>query len=310
MKKKVSILIPVYNREDLIEDSIRSAQNQTYKNREIIVVDNASTDRTAQIVKSLAAKDSTIHFHENKKNLGPVGNWKQCLKHATGEYVKFLWSDDLIEPDFMDKCISSLEENPDAGFVFTKVKIFNERGFKPAYNLKRTGKYSREIFIRGLMTNRYDIPVSPGCGLFRKDDIEIIETIPNDFNIDHMKTGAGIDLFIFLNVFKKYDSFIYINEYLSLFRNHENALTISNDLSRAYYTAKLHYLENNPNPVFRKSLLGEIAIRELLQKRKIISKEDRRKFLHGEPGKFAILRGVRNMTRFLLHRIRFLKKNK
>ena len=87
----VSILIPVYNRETLIEDTVQSALNQTYPNIEIIVVDNKSTDRTWDILEKLANRDSRIKIFQNKTNIGPVRNWKRCIDNASGKYGKILW---------------------------------------------------------------------------------------------------------------------------------------------------------------------------------------------------------------------------
>ena len=72
---KVSICIPVFNGEDTIEDTIKSAINQTYKNIEILVIDNKSTDRTAEIVSGI--KDERLVFYQNDTNLGMAGNWNE-----------------------------------------------------------------------------------------------------------------------------------------------------------------------------------------------------------------------------------------
>lgn len=71
MNNLVSILIPVYNRENLIEETVQSALNQTYKNIEIIVVDNQSTDNTWEILQKLASQDERIKIFQNNTNIRP-----------------------------------------------------------------------------------------------------------------------------------------------------------------------------------------------------------------------------------------------
>jgi len=123
LQNKVSILIPVYNRENLIEETVQSALNQTYKNIEIIIVDNQSIDKTWEVMQKLAFQDDRIKIFQNDKNMGPVRNWKRCIDEATGDYGKILWSDDLIAPEFLENTVHFLE-NKDIGFVFTGTEIF------------------------------------------------------------------------------------------------------------------------------------------------------------------------------------------
>ena len=107
---KVSILIPVYNREDYIGPCIESALSQTYPNLEVIISDNASTDRTWQVVQQYVAQDSRVKAVQNESNLGPVRNWKVAVDLATGAYGKILWSDDLISSNYIESCLVMLCE--------------------------------------------------------------------------------------------------------------------------------------------------------------------------------------------------------
>ena len=111
MNSKISILIPTYNREQYIEEAVRSALNQTYKNIEVIVVDNKSTDNSWMILENLAKNDSRIKLFQNDTNIGPVKNWKRCIDKATGKFCKILWSDDLIAPEFLERTLPFLRSN-------------------------------------------------------------------------------------------------------------------------------------------------------------------------------------------------------
>jgi glycosyltransferase involved in cell wall biosynthesis len=262
-KPKVSILIPTYNRENLIRETIESALDQTYYDYEIVIVDNKSTDNTYEFVKEYADNNKKIKAFQNKKNLGPVGNWKIALQKASGEYIKFLWSDDLIDNMFLEKTVPILENNDNIGFVYTKTEIFNDKFKKTAYGLGKTGKYNSQTFIEGALIGGYNVPVSPGCAIFRQKDTVIIDNIPNGFNIDHSKTGAGPDLLMFLEIANKYPSFYFIDEVLSFFRSHNESFSIANDLSREYNTAKAYFIDNNGYSNHQKKFNSLIILKEL-----------------------------------------------
>jgi glycosyltransferase involved in cell wall biosynthesis len=227
---KVSILIPVYNREDCIEGTLKSAVDQRYDNLEIIVVDNRSTDGTLAILQEFAKRHANVRVFQNTENIGPVRNWRKCLENATGEYVKILWSDDLIAPDFVRKTIPLLMENEDVGFVFTGTEIFN--GENPQrqkmYFIGDTGVYDSEQFIKGCLLDD-SFPVSPGNAVFRRKDLlrNLLIDIPNKLSIDFTKHGAGPDVLMFLLATKEYPKFGFVNEPLALYRNHRNSITNS-----------------------------------------------------------------------------------
>ena len=93
---KVSVSIPVYNCEAYIGEAIDSVLNQTFKDVEIIVIDNQSTDRTREIVQKYDYPN--VKLIVNDTNLGMLRNWHNALNYATGEYVKILAADDILYP--------------------------------------------------------------------------------------------------------------------------------------------------------------------------------------------------------------------
>jgi len=248
----VSILIPVYNRETLISETIESAISQTYENIEIIIVDNNSTDGTWEILKSYSQKDKRIKIYRNQENIGPVRNWRKCLEYAQGEYAKFLWSDDLIAPEFIEKTLPYLIDNLDVGFVFTGTEIFNEENNEKAkaYFIGETGLYPTEKFIESMLLGEpYPVPVSPGNALFRMRDLNenTLIDIPNKKGIDFSKHAIGNDALIYLLTAKDYPKFAFINELLSFFRAHKGSITISSNykfLGFCYLSAKAYFVRN------------------------------------------------------------------
>jgi len=242
---KVSILIPVYNREKFIQRTIESAINQTYENIEIIAVDNKSTDRTHEVLKDYAGKTPKMKVYQNDENLGPVRNWKKCLEYSSGEFIKILFSDDWIEKTFIEKCMEILLAYNDVGFVYTKTYII-EANRKFNYINDVEGKKEREYFVsESIKYPKGKTPVSPGCALFRKENMTIESNIPNCLLLNHENIGAGVDLLIYLNSFKRKKYCYYISNTTAYFIKHDESITIIEDKTiwKYYFTALLYYIK-------------------------------------------------------------------
>jgi glycosyltransferase involved in cell wall biosynthesis len=243
----VSIIIPVYNREEIISETLDCAINQTYKNIEIIVSDNCSTDNTWSVLEEYAKKDDRIKIFRNEVNVGPVLNWKKGIDKLQGEYTKIVWSDDLISLDFVEKAIEMFDA--DTSFVMSGVRTFNSEDNATISETKFQNKrvYTREEYLKDvLLFNIKDFPISPGCALFRTKDIKssYIEQIHNNENLDFKKYGAGNDLLFFLITANKYKYVKTINEVSSFFRAHQNSFSVSNNLIVYYEYAKWFFISN------------------------------------------------------------------
>lgn len=108
MEKNVSIAIPVYNGAKWLRESVASAVACTVA-LEIVICDDGSTDDSVSIIREFAAKDSRIILHRNEKNLGLVGNWNKCLQLVRGEWVKFLFQDDKLQPGSVEKMVAAAQ---------------------------------------------------------------------------------------------------------------------------------------------------------------------------------------------------------
>lgn len=240
MHPLVSILIPVFNREKYIAECIESAKNQSISDIEIIIVDNASTDKTPEICQKYAEEDSRIRYFQNSSNIGPVRNWLACTSKARGVYSKILWSDDVIEPLFLERLLPFMED-PSVGFVYSGVSIFseNKKDIINSYFFdKKTGIYDSRLFIEGALFTGTS-PGSPGCAIFRTDDIKknLWLHVPNSINSDFSMHAIGNDLLLFLMTASQYPKFAVVNEKLSFFRSHAGSITESSDFSKV----PLHY---------------------------------------------------------------------
>lgn len=244
----VSILIPVYRHKEMAKEAINCALNQSYLNTEIIVIDNQSEDGTFEELQRCYGDCEKVRLYQNNMNIGPVNNWKRCLEKTQGKYVKFLWSDDLISNDFIQKCVGVLEKDETIGMVYSACFVFQNYDVNKGFLLHKlggnTGKYARDIFFKGMFQDEADLPVSPGCAMFRREDVYIMDNIPNDLGINCNRNGAGIDLMIFLHALNKYDNFYYFDEVMSWFRYHQDSLTVANNLIREYNLAKFYFCQN------------------------------------------------------------------
>lgn len=251
----VSILIPVYNRENLIMECIKSAVSQTYKNIEIIIVDNHSEDNTWKICNEFAKKDSRIKVYRNDNNLGPVLNWKKCINYANGVFGKILFSDDTITPDFIEKSVALLVDN-EVGFCFSIAVIGEDMktGNQNYLYRKFTQKVDSRKYIFDSLTGVLPL-VSPGAALFRLNDLRVnLVDLDNIFyekynkRTDFNAHGAGPDVLIYLLTANTYKYIGYINEPMAFFRRHDGSITIADSkkekkLTQKYQQAKQWFAE-------------------------------------------------------------------
>jgi glycosyltransferase involved in cell wall biosynthesis len=127
MNELVSIIIPTYNTEKFIGDTLQSVQNQTYQNWEMILVDDASTDRTVSVIKEFAKKDSRIKLFKLEKNSGNGFARNIALEKAVGKYIAYLDADDLWFSNKLEKQIGFLKAN-NLHFTFSFYDCIDEEG--------------------------------------------------------------------------------------------------------------------------------------------------------------------------------------
>jgi glycosyltransferase involved in cell wall biosynthesis len=124
----VSVGVPVFNGEAFLEDAIRSVLAQTLDNLELILCDNASTDRTAEICRDYEGRDARVRYFRNPRNLGAAANYNLAFSHARGRYFKWLAHDDRMLPSFLAKTRRILEERADAVLCNTVISYIDSRG--------------------------------------------------------------------------------------------------------------------------------------------------------------------------------------
>ncbi len=157
--------MPAYNAERYIVDSIESILNQTFEDFEFIIVNDASTDRTLDIIKKYANKDKRIKFLSNKKNKGIAGTRNILVKKSKGKYIAWQDADDISIKDRLYRQYLYMEKHKNVGICGGYLEIFNERGVVGIRKYKTTDKELRNRIFR------YS-PVAQPTSIIRKKIID------------------------------------------------------------------------------------------------------------------------------------------
>lgn len=128
MNIPVSIGLPVYNGERFLDEALQSIRAQTFPDFEVVICDNGSTDRTAEICHNHASQDTRIRYHRQPENIGAAGNYNDTFRRASGRYFKWAAHDDMIAPTFLERCLEPLEDNPRVGIAFAQMREIDSDG--------------------------------------------------------------------------------------------------------------------------------------------------------------------------------------
>lgn len=144
----VSIGIPTYNRAaGHLRDVIERSLGQTYRNIEVIVSDNCSTDDTPALIDSF--NDPRLRYFRQEANIGPNNNFNYCMNQARGEYFLLFHDDDMIDENFIEACMSSLEPGQKVGVIISGVRLINEYGDVRAEHENKADATTPAEFILG-----------------------------------------------------------------------------------------------------------------------------------------------------------------
>jgi glycosyltransferase involved in cell wall biosynthesis len=127
-KPRLSIGLPVFNGEKYLRHAIDSILSQTYTDFELILSDNASTDKTEEICREYAQMDTRIRYYRNKSNLGGPANYNLAFKLSLGEYFKWAAYDDLLTSEYLEKCVDVLDDDPSVVLCHSRVGCIDENG--------------------------------------------------------------------------------------------------------------------------------------------------------------------------------------
>jgi GT2 family glycosyltransferase len=238
-KPLVSICIPTYNSAQYLDECLESALSQTYQEFEVLVVDNQSSDETVSKVRTLAEHDSRIRLEQNTRNLGAVRNFNRCIELARGEWVKFLFSDDLLAPTCLETMLSGRQQHT-AMIACRREIIFNDVGdeFRLEY-----AKFSAAVSIDSIFAGETSISPTQFC--------EVVLDLPG---VNFVGEPAAV--LLHQSLFKRFGGFNpyfvqmsdieywtrvginvglgYVPETLATFRVHPGAISAKNTREQPY----------------------------------------------------------------------------
>jgi len=169
----LSVLIPTYNYARFLPEAIESVLAQDYPDLELLIVDDCSSDNTAEVVGPYCLRDPRVQLTVHPTNLGMVNNWNYCLERARGPCIKFLFGDDkLCHPQALARLAAMLRKNPSATLAASARVVLNERSeavdlWRPLAQGSHDG---RKIIAACLMENGRNLVGEPSAVMFRKND--------------------------------------------------------------------------------------------------------------------------------------------
>ena len=171
--EKVSIIIPIYNIEDYIKDCLESVINQTYKNLEIICVDDCGTDSSMKIVEDYAKNDNRIKIVKQRENRGQ-GEARNLgiVNSATGKYIYFIDSDDFIGTNYIKELVDIAEsENVDLVCNINILKFYSKDNIKNKF-IKNKNDFILNKKLDWDESFMKKLPISAWCKLYKTDIIK------------------------------------------------------------------------------------------------------------------------------------------
>lgn len=220
----VSILIPTYKRAEFLRAAVQSALNQTYRNLEIIVLDDASPDHTPLLLREFA-DEPRLRPVRHPQNLGIVGNWQAGLALAVGKYFCFLHDDDTFEPEFVARLVEPLQADPNLVLGFCDHWVMDENGRRLDVDSKNSSRrFKRDLLAAGEVNDfpraaLVDFSLPVGATLFRRNQIAA------EF-LDERARGA-IDAWLFYQCVKTGGAAYYVPERLMNYRAHDGGMSRS-----------------------------------------------------------------------------------
>jgi glycosyltransferase involved in cell wall biosynthesis len=256
MKPLVSICIPTFNGAKYFRECLDSVLAQKFTDFEVLVVDDQSSDETLSIAQRYATYDYRIRVIQNKRNLGLVGNWNRCVELAQGEWIKFVFQDDLIAPTCLEQMLAA--SKPESSIICCRRNFVIETG---------VGESERQGYLK-IQTIEHFFP-----GLTNISASDYCEAVLENETLNFV--GEPTSVMLHRNVFYKFGLFnphliqicdlefwtriaihtgiVYVPENLATFRVHAGSTTAINKTSRHYRTvildrlALLHDFAFNPN---------------------------------------------------------------
>jgi glycosyltransferase involved in cell wall biosynthesis len=218
---KISVCIPSYNCAPFLAEAIDSVLAQSYADFELLIIDDCSTDSSAEIIAGYAEKDPRIIFLRNETNLGMVANWNRCIELAKGEYIHYLFADDAFaSPECLAKMLRVIESDPRISLVVSARSIIDEnsRVKRVASHFKDGKRAPGTEIIRRCLYEARNLIGEPSVVMFRKS--QALRGFHHDY-------AQLVDLEMWFHLLEQ-GTFVFLAEPLASFRDHPGQMTKAN----------------------------------------------------------------------------------
>ena len=179
----VSVIVPCYNMERFIADTIVSVQQQTYSNWELLIVDDTSTDGTVDLIKTFSSKDARIRLFVKPTHSGIAHSRNQCIQMAQGRYLAFLDADDRWHPDKLERQLAFMQEHQ-VGMCYSAYDLIDESGIQLGKTVPTAGILDYETYLRNTII---------GCSTVMVDTEIVGAVVVPDFRTSE-DTATWLDL--------------------------------------------------------------------------------------------------------------------
>ncbi len=207
VKDLVSIIVPAYNRADLLGEALSSVFSQTYRDFEIIVIDDGSTDDTASVLQPLVKQGLIQYIYQKKQGVSAARN--RGIIEANGQYIAFLDSDDLFEPEKLDIQVKYLQNHPEVGLVHSGFTKFDHTRYDLGY--RDTSWFSGQIYPQILLY---------WTTLMAIDTVLVVKKVFDSVGSFDTSLSIGEDLDMWRRISRKYP-FGFVDKSLARVRVHE-----------------------------------------------------------------------------------------
>lgn len=228
MEDLISIVLPVYNGEKYLRESIDSVLAQTYKKWELLIVDDCSTDSSAMIAKEYASMDNRIYYYRNETNLQLPRNLNKGFRLAKGDYFTWTSDDNRYKPMALEKMYYALKNNQNAHFVFASCRVINGEGVEIEY-IMVDDKRKKQIVGHNVVG---------ACFMYTRKAYEDIGEYNPEFTLVE-------DYDYWQRIYTKFNAVV-ISDILYEYRWHDGALTSTMKKETFNRTLEKMLLKNRP----------------------------------------------------------------
>lgn len=256
---KVTVCIPTYNRAEILPYAVNSVLNQTYKDFELLICDDASTDRTAEVVA--AWNDSRIRYIHHPQNIKRSRNMRSGYEAAKGDYFIKFDDDDALTPTFLERTVDVLDKDPKVNFVCTDHWVINAKNERDAAatdaNSAKWGKdrLSEGIIDDLLVESFVHQSLQVGSSLFRKSSLDAV-----DFMRFEADGCEDFDLLVRCAIARQ--TAYFIPERLMEYRFHGGQTSLKQDIhflsAKSACLADYHFSDRPELESIRKNRLDEL----------------------------------------------------